>query len=103
MEEILKLINGLDWSEGFYKAGFLVMGAIVLVAGYQGLKIFGKRTLAILDSLQTSVKELMNLSQKQDTRITLIEQEQKFQNEKLLKHDDRMEDMMKQLIQVSSR
>lgn len=103
MEEVLKLINNFDWTEGFYKGGFLIMAGVVFVAGYHGLKIFGKRSLAILDSLQASVKELMAISQKQDTTIQLIKQEQKFQNEKLVQHDVRMEQLLQQMIQISSK
>jgi hypothetical protein len=103
MEEILKLINAFNWSEGFYKGGFLVMGFVVLYAGYHGLKIFGKRSLEILNSLQSSVKELMTISQKQDTRIQLVEQEQKFQNQKLVQHDERLETLMQHLIEIGSR
>lgn len=103
MEELLKLVNNFNWSEGFYKGGFLIMAGLILFAGYHGLKIFGKRSLAILDSLQTSVRELMTISQKQDTTIQLIKQEQKFQNEKLVQHDERMEQLMQQMIQIASK
>lgn len=103
MEDVLKFISNFDWTEGFYKGGFLVMAVIFCLAVYHGVRIFGKRSLEILNSLQASVKELMVISQKQDTRIQLVEQEQKFQNQKLVQHDEQMEGLMKQLIQLASK
>lgn len=110
MKEILELISKIDWAESVYKTAFLIVAVVLIYAIAQGVKFFGKRLIAILESGQKSIKELTELSKKMDTKIELIQQEQEFQNLRLKNHDDefmqqnkKFDDLINSLIKATQR
>ncbi len=97
------LIKQIDWSEGFYKGGFFFLAIVVVIAMYQGAKFFGKRFLTIFESMQVNHAKLTDITEKMDVRITLVEKEQKFQNEKLSKQGENIDMLVRTLINATQK
>lgn len=91
-----EFINKIDLADGAWKIAFIVVAAILVYAIYHGVKFFGTRFLKIMD-------RLTDLSDKMDKRITLVEQEQKFQNDRLMKHDEHIDMLMQSLLKATRR
>lgn len=107
---MLEILKEIDWNEGAYKAAFSVVAIILLYAVYHGLKFFGKRLIAILEGGQKQIGELTELAKKMDTQIELIKQEQKFQNDKLmaheerfLRHDEKFDELIRSFIKATNK
>lgn len=91
-----EFINKIDLADGVWKLAFLATAGILVYAIYHAVKFFGNRFLKIMD-------RLTDISDKMDRRITLVEQEQKFQNDRLMKHDEHIDMLMQALIKATKR
>lgn len=91
-----EFINKIDLADGAWKIAFLATAGVLVYAIYHGVKFFGSRFLKIMD-------RLTDISDKMDKRITLVEQEQKFQNDTLAKHGEHIDMLMTTLLKATKR
>lgn len=82
-------LKTIDWTDSGYKIAFFVVLVVFFYALYHLAKFVGARFLQIFDKLQENVSELKEMNKNAAEQITLIKEEQKFQNQQILAHDER--------------
>lgn len=104
------ILKEIEWSDNGYKIALVVVIVVFVYALYHLVKFIGKRFMDIFQSLQDNVSELKELNKNAAMEITIIKQEQKFQNDQLIAHterfkvtDRRLDTLMESLLQATKR
>lgn len=104
------LLKEIDWSDNGYKTALVIVIAAFLFSTYHLVRFIGNNLLKVFKKLEQNVEELKELNKNQTTEISLIKQEQKFQNEQILMHserfkvtDERLDGLMQSLLRATKR